>query len=468
MATQRKRAVALSAGTMLADRYQVIRELDPTPVGPVWSGRDMVLNRSVSIQTLVPSLASNAGARRAFERACARAGRVTHPALLQVYDIGADNPPFVVFEHPVGRRLSERLARGPLSPEEGARIALSLARALEALHDRGGAHGWITPDTVLVDDEGRPKLVAIGVADGARNLSELGSQLTPPPGYRTPESKPLPGDADRFALAALTYHMLTGRAPGRPPPRARSVRRSVPLSVERLLTNALDHIPSRRPTFDEFERALAPLARVEPPRVRQRPFVRSDLRWILPVLLIVGLGIAAVVLGPKITIDLQSGGTKTSPPPATSRPLEGVTADDFDPFGSNRQENPKLVGNATDGDPVTAWRTVQYSTADLGGGKPGVGILFDLGADHSVTRIRVLSTLPGWEAEWRVSDSAGESPDDYRTVKSFTAAETLVVRMPSGTRGRYFLLWITRLAPDEEAREGPYRAFVNEVQFFAS
>jgi hypothetical protein len=138
---------------------------------------------------------------------------------------------------------------------------------------------------------------------------------------------------------------------------------------------------------------------------------------------------------------------------------------DFDPLG-NGEENAPLTSKAIDGDLVTAWRTKQYATANLGGGKPGVGLVFDLGSSRAVRRIRVRSTLPGWEAEWRVAGTEGDGPGDYRRVTTFTAGEDALVMLPPGTRARYVLLWITRLAQDEEASNLPYRAFVNEVQFF--
>jgi hypothetical protein len=441
----------------------LVREDGVSPLGPVWIGRDTVLNRPVAIQTLSPEAGREAPVRKRFLRAAARAGQVSHPALLQVYDIG-DNPPFAVFEYAPRGRLKERLDSGPLPTMDAARIALALARGLEELHQRGGAHGWVTPDTVLIDDEGRPKLAALGVADAARAVAELQSRVVVPAGYRTPETDPLPADADRFALAALTYHMMTGRPPGRPPKPARQVRRHVPLTVERLLAHALDRDPARRPTFDEFERTLGPFARVEPPRVRQPRFVRAEFRWLFPVLLIIAIGAAAVVVGTRVSFETRSagGGARS---PAASRPIAVAAVRDFDPLG-NGEENASLASKAIDGDLVTAWRTKQYSTARLGGGKPGVGLVFDLGSAHALRRIRVRSTLPGWEAEWRVAATEGDRPNDYRAVTTFTAGEDATVTLPPGTRARYVLLWITKLAQDEAASNLPYRAFVNEVQFF--
>lgn len=455
-------APAPAPGQIVAGRYLLQRVGWTSPLGDVWYARDRVLDRPVAVQTLAPLRARDAESRRAFRRAAARAAQLGHPGLLQIYDIGTD-PDFVVIEAAPGGRLADRLAAGPLETAEAARKALAVTRALEALHEHGTWHGALSPATVALDSEGRPKVLGAGLAEVPAAAGHA-----QPPGYLPPDREPTPKDADLYALAALTYHMVTGRAPDPVPAPARSVRRQVPRPLESLLDRVLSPDPARRPALDAFMAQIAPFARAELPREREPFFARtSEFRWLAPVAFIIALAAAAIVLGTRIPFDTASSGPRPSTSPTVQPAVLAVASiHDYDPLG-NDEENPDLAGDAADGDPLTAWSTVGYKTANLGGGKKGVGLVFDLGASRTVGRIRVQSSLPGWQAEWRVAAADGAAPGDFTTVASFNAEKDATVAIPAPATGRYFLLWITRLALDRSETEFPYRAFVAEVSFLA-
>jgi hypothetical protein len=137
---------------------------------------------------------------------------------------------------------------------------------------------------------------------------------------------------------------------------------------------------------------------------------------------------------------------------------------DFDPEGHPPEEHHNQVGFVID-DKVTAWSTVGYKTAGLGGAKKGVGLLFDLGQALPVRRITVQTPGPNWEAEWRTADTQGVSADDYELAQKFTATgEPTIFGTP--VRARYWLLWITRLVDAGSGGTYPYQAQVSEVDFF--
>lgn len=465
---------AVSPGAVLGDRYVVRAVAWQTPLGTVWAARDRVLDRAVFVLALAPALVAEAPARRAFLKTAARVAQVTHPALLQVFDIG-DDPPFVVFEHAGGGRLSERLRSGPMRPNDAARTALAIARAVEALHQNGVSHSDVSPDVVLLDQEGRPKLLVTGSVDVARAIrvadatkARVTIASEQPASYRPPEPGVTPTELDRFALAALTYHMLTGRTPA-PGRTARAERRSVPHELDALLRRALSVSPADRPTLDEFVGTLAPFTRVEPKAAKQPRLSGGELRWVVPVLVIVALAVGAVTFGVRLAGDIAE---RLSPAPsrsATARPagralpVRGVT--DFDPLG-NREENPDDTDRVIDGDPETSWRTECYRTAGFSG-KDGVGLLFDLGTPRTLREVRVQTELPGWKAEIRVADEEGRRPNDFRVVKSFTAEPEQRLRLPSGVAARYVLLWITDPAETDEACRYRFRASVGEVGFLS-
>ena len=438
----------LSPGTTVSGRYRVQLRAWASGSGVVWLAHDAILERPVLIQTFPGADAEAIG------RAVARTAQLSHPGLSQIYDVCAD-PPAVVFEHAPGGRLADR-KDGALMPPDAARIVCQLSSAIAALHEHGLAHGSISPETVLFDEEGRPKLA------GALTAEEPGEN-DPAAAYR-PVGDQDPEDRDRYALGAVAYRLFTGREPGPDAPPARSAKRGIPPVVDALLSRALARDAADRPTLEEFRRALDPIASAEP-RERGPGFFRQEMRWLLPVLLVVGLGIAAIVIG--VARDaINIGGGPATPSPTPSAIAYTITSvEDFDPPpGGNGEEHPAQVPRVTDGKD-TAWSTLGYQTADLGGLKDGVGLLFDLGAVRDVKRIEVRTPGPGWKAEWRAADDDGTRADDFRVVEEFTASGDPVV-LDSSTRARYWLLWITELVDSGTGGANRYQAQVSEVRFF--
>jgi serine/threonine protein kinase len=434
----------------------------------VWLARDRVLDRAVLVQFLSPTLAADASTRRAFQKAASRIAQIGGPGLLQVYDIG-DVPAFAVLEHASGGRLADRLDAGPMRPTVAARAALAIARGLESLHERGSWHGSLSPSTVLFDEEGRAKIFAVGAADTARADSSIKLDVEQPAGYRTPEKDPIPADADRYALAALTYQMLTGSPPEKGVS-ARAKRRGVPQQIDTLLTRALASDPKVRPSLDEFEAALAPFARVLPSDVKEPRFAIAEFRWLVPVIIVIALAVAALTFGVEFAQNLgKKPKVQTSQPAgAAGSPIAIKSAHDFDPPpAGNGSENPGQVQNAYDGDPASTWSTLDYTTANVGG-KKGVGLVFDLGREVTISQLQLQTSLPGWQAEIRVADQDGAAAADFRSIKSLTSGSGVTtVKLPNGTKTRYVLLWITTLTLNHTDPKFPYSADVNEIQFFA-
>lgn len=459
---------APAPGDILGDRYTLKRIEWTSPLGPVWLARDRVLDRAVLVQLLGSSLAGDQTTRRAFQKAAARTAQTAGPGLLQVYDIG-DQPAFAVLEHASGGRLIDRLSAGPMRLTDAARAALAIARGLESLHERGSWHGSLSPSTILFDEEGRAKIFATGVADTARANPKVDVSAEQPAGYRTPEKDPIPADADRYALAALTYQMLTG-SPPEAGVSARQKRRGVPVQIDELLKRALSADLPARPSLDEFEAALAPFARVLPKDVKEPRFAIAEFRWLVPVIVVVVLAILAITLGVELANNLgkKNKAQPSSTATASAAALQIKSARDFDPRPrGNGSENPQQVPDAYDGDQASAWSTLDYSTPDIGG-KKGVGIVFDLGNVVALGRLQLQTSLAGWDAEIRVADQEGAAANDYRLVKPITAGTGITtVMLPAGTRARFVLLWITRLVQNNTNQQYPYSATVNEIRFYA-
>ncbi|MDQ3751862.1 MAG: discoidin domain-containing protein, partial [Actinomycetota bacterium] len=129
-------------------------------------------------------------------------------------------------------------------------------------------------------------------------------------------------------------------------------------------------------------------------------------------------------------------------PPARQLSIAGVG--DFDPYGDGQSEHPEEASLAIDGNRSTAWTTETYNDP-LQLIKPGVGLVFDLGRDRDVQRIKVISGQPGYAFEVK---TAGTLPGDvtgFTDVGTETSAPPAAKIDAGGARGRYWLVWITKL-----------------------
>jgi hypothetical protein len=416
--------VAPAIGAAVGGRYLIERPAWTLPSGDVFVGRDDVLDRSVLVFALSGSDPADAA------RVAARVAQIHDAELLQVYDAG---PGWIVCEHPRGGRLADR--RLPLSLADAASATRSLARGLAALHDHGMAHGAVSEELVLFDEDGRVKLAGAGFAHEAA-----------------------PAD-DVAALGRIAYRAFTGKAPGEP--RAKTPPPQVALLLRRLLAED----PAVRPSPSEIQAVLEPYARIATPEARVG-FLRQEWPWLTAVGLLIGLAVAAVLVG--LRVDFGGGGfpIKVRRNPTTAAPAHVASVRDFDPLGDG-EEHRQQAPRAADGDDLTAWYTVGYRTASLGGGKPGVGLVFDLGTSRTVAGIVVRTPLPGWRAEWRVADEDGASLGAFRPVASFSAESSGTTAVTPPSSGRYWLLWITSLVSSDTgtASAFPYQAAVAEVSF---
>jgi serine/threonine protein kinase len=201
-----------------------------------------------------------------------------HPNLVRVVDLDAhEGHLFVVMEHVAGLTLEQFTDQNRPGPRRAARLVAELARAVAYLHDRGIVHQDIKPKNVLVDDQGRPRLIDFGLARRKHAWSgDTVEGIGGTAAYMSPEQ--VLGRADRigpwtdvFGLGGLLYHLLTRRplyqgASGisvlRQAMKAeyvpvRQVNRTVPRALERICHKALAADPERRyRTAGALERAL--------------------------------------------------------------------------------------------------------------------------------------------------------------------------------------------------------------------
>jgi hypothetical protein len=188
-----------------------------------------------------------------------------------------------------------------------------------------------------------------------------------------------------------------------------------------------------------------------PARARPRSRARSRRRpllWALLAIVAAAVAFAAVVLlggGGHHSGGSGGGGGSTG----SAVRLQGVEG--YDPQGTGG-EHDELAGNATDGNPSTAWTTETYDSPDFGGLKDGVGLMLDTRSSVELSQVTVTTPTPGFTAEIQSGNSPAGVFTPDSSSKTVTGTTTFAL---NGNTARYYVVWITQLPGD--------RAEISEV-----
>ncbi|WIM98847.1 serine/threonine-protein kinase [Actinoplanes oblitus] len=354
--------------TLLAGRYRLGDELGRGGMGQVWLAHDEILEREVAIKQidLPEELAGGDAAVRRTLREARAAARLSHPNVVQVYDVlSLDDRTWIVMEYVPSRSLRQVITDdGPLDVYRTARIGLDLLAALRAAHRAGVQHRDVKPANVLLADDGRVLLTDFGIAalddDSLTSKSDvlLGSPL-----YMAPERARFGiggPPADLWGLGATLYAALEGHSPFE---RSSTMATLSALATEEpapaqhagplapLLAGLLRKDPAERMVAEEAEQLLreavaategtasVPVGPVIPkPRVPADDVAAPAVPEAVPEKVLpkhnrklIALVAAAVVLIAGLAIFLanlpsSSSSTTAGDPPATARPTEATTA----------------------------------------------------------------------------------------------------------------------------------------------
>lgn len=462
----------------------------------VWRGDDPLLARAVAIKTLDPALAEDDAVRVRFRREAIAAAAVAHPSIVATYDTGEDDGvAYIVMELVEGATLRQAIdLHGALPPARAADIASQVADALAAAHSRGLVHRDVKPSNVLVQLDGRAKVMDFGIAkaadQGHEDLTRAGNVMGTAR-YVAPEQ--LEGTvvderADVYSLGLVLYEMLVGQPPfgadtelatavarlSAPAPRVLDARPTIPPGLAHIVDRALEREPDRRwPNAAAMRDALAPFRVAAPDRtadatvpvaIPPRDVPRAATAT--PVIINDGLGVGARVFIWALALVLGFGAgyagyvlaTNDSASDPVTRTgsqveaLEFVSAASFDPEGDNGAENDELAANSIDGQSTTAWETETYRQADVGG-KPGVGLVLELAGPARVDSVSIATDTAGYSAAIFVSDSPAEDLADWGPIQADGSDLGRVADLDLAERptGRYLLVWLTQLPAVDSA-----------------
>ncbi|CAA9394746.1 MAG: Serine/threonine protein kinase PrkC, regulator of stationary phase [uncultured Rubrobacteraceae bacterium] len=253
--------------TTINDRYVVSRPLGGGGMGEVFLARDRVLERDVALKVLRGQYAENEEFVERFRREALNVASLSHPNIVSVYDRGEaeDGSYYMAMEYVPGGTLKDRIDRdGPLPPATASAVAVQIAGALGAAHERGVIHRDVKPQNVLVSASGDAKVADFGIARAAAaDVISGTSTVLGTARYMSPEQamgEVVGPTSDLYSLGVVLYEMLTGEAPfeadtpvavsmkqvNEPPRPPKEIRGEVPEGLNAVVLKLLAKDPAAR------------------------------------------------------------------------------------------------------------------------------------------------------------------------------------------------------------------------------
>jgi serine/threonine-protein kinase len=213
-------------GTIIAERYHIIKKLGEGGMGQVYLAEHVKMGRKSAVKVMNPGMVQNVDAISRFNREAQNASRINHPNVAGIYDFGetAEGLVYLAMEFVEGKPLTDVIKEhGALPPLRASEIARQTAEGLSIAHDMGIVHRDLKPDNIMIA-KGRSgadlvKVVDFGIAKAAasdeQKVTKTG-MVVGTPEYMSPEQlsgDPLDARSDIYALALVTFNMLTGTLP---------------------------------------------------------------------------------------------------------------------------------------------------------------------------------------------------------------------------------------------------------------
>jgi tRNA A-37 threonylcarbamoyl transferase component Bud32 len=261
-------------GTTLS-HYRILELLGRGGMGEEYAAEDLKLRRRVALKVLPQDMADNAERRRRFEREAQAIASLNHPGIVTLYSVEHDKGRvFLTMELVEGRTLDDAVPRGGLPVADFLEIAIPLADAMYAAHERGILHRDLKPGNVMLTHDGRIKVLDFGLAKLVESapaatlnahgpLTTSSGQIVGTLTYMAPEQaegRPMDHRADIFAIGVVLYELAAGIRPFagesnvalltsllRDTPRpVTEMRRDLPPALAPIIQRCLEKDPARR------------------------------------------------------------------------------------------------------------------------------------------------------------------------------------------------------------------------------
>ncbi|MGN6274557.1 MAG: PASTA domain-containing protein [Solirubrobacterales bacterium] len=341
----------IAEGSVVDNRYRVLRRIGSGGMADVWLAEDTHLQRQVALKVLHRRYLQDPQFVERFQREAESAAGLQHPNVVAVFDRGSDGEVnYIAMRYVEGPTLKELIDRG-LTPPQAVALVRQVLEAARFAHRHGIVHRDLKPQNVIVDEEGKAVVTDFGIARaGVSDITQTGSVMGTPH-YLSPEQAQghdVTSVSDLYSIGVILYEALTGRVPfegesavavamkqvSQTPQRPSSINPQVSPALDAVVMRALEKEPGNRfqsadafiaaldaamkdPGVSRDTAAMAPLPPVVAAPVEEEVPPEEDRRrnWWLWALLVAAIAIG-ILAGLALTRD-----TTTKVPNVTGIPL---------------------------------------------------------------------------------------------------------------------------------------------------
>lgn len=256
----------IEKGQMINDRYEIIKSIGEGGMANVYLAYDTILDRRVAIKVLRGDLSNDEKFVRRFQREALSASSLSHPNIVEMYDVGEDNGIYyIVMEYIEGKTLKQLIKKhGALTLSEAIDIMLQITDGISQAHDSYIIHRDLKPQNIMIKEDGTIKITDFGIAMALNSTqltqtnSVMGSVHYLPPEQASGKGSTIRSDI--YSMGILFYEILTGTLPFKGDnaveialkqmrdeiPSVRKKNPAIPQSVENVILKATAKNPKNR------------------------------------------------------------------------------------------------------------------------------------------------------------------------------------------------------------------------------
>jgi serine/threonine protein kinase/Flp pilus assembly protein TadD len=318
----------LTTGSIFAGRYQIIEELGKGGMGRVYKVHDTKIGEKIALKLIRPEAGLDKKSLERFSNELKLARKIRHKNVCQMFDLGEDQGTrYITMEYVHGEDLKQLIRKvGRLSPGQAIGIARQVCDGLEEAHKLGVVHRDLKPQNIMVDEDGKARIMDFGIARSLSGKSMTGAGvMIGTPEYMSPEQvegKDIDQRSDIYSLGVILYEMVTGSVPfegdtpftigvkhkSEIPKNPKELNAQIAEDLSRLILRCLEKDKAKRyQTAEELRTDLEKVEQGLPTTERivaeKKPFtsreitVKFNLRKLaMPLLAVIVLAAAAVIL----------------------------------------------------------------------------------------------------------------------------------------------------------------------------
>lgn len=264
-------------GTILGNRYELLEQVGEGGMATVYKARCRILDRIVAVKVLKEEYSRDAGFVQKFRTEAQAAARLSHPNIVNIFDVGQDNDIyFIVMEYVEGETLKDLIEKtAPLPVDKAVDIAIMICDGIHHAHEKGIIHRDIKPHNILITPSGMVKVADFGIAQAiSKKTITFGGNIVGSVHYFSPEQakgEPITRATDIYSVGCVLYEMLTGEIPfdAESPitvalkhihdevPSPRAINSAIPVALEGVIFKAMEKQPQHRfATVEEMRNVL--------------------------------------------------------------------------------------------------------------------------------------------------------------------------------------------------------------------